>query len=61
MEELALYFFTSYIPSHPSVPAVLHFRLPSYILSFIMDTDVFITMISPEKLPSGYISENEAD
>lgn len=61
IEELALYFFTSYIPAHPVVPAVIHFRLPAYILSFIMDTDVFITMISPEKLPSEYISENGTD
>lgn len=61
IEELALYFFSSYIPSHPSVPAVLHFRLPSYILSFVMDADVFITMISPEKVPAEYIAEDETD
>ena len=61
IEELALYFFSSYIPSHPSVPAVIHFRMPAYILSFVMDTDVFITMISPEKVPAEYTAENETD
>ena len=61
IEKLALYFFSSYIPSHPSVPAVIHFRMPAYILSFVMDTDVFITMISPEKVPAEYTAENETD
>ncbi len=61
LEELALYFFSSWIPEHPSVPAVIHFRLPSYILTFVMDRDVFITMISPEKIPAGYAVENETD
>ena len=61
IEELALYFFSSYIPDNPSVPAMLHFRMPAYVLTFVMDTDVFITIISPEKLPSEYIVENETD
>lgn len=61
LEELALYFFSSWIPQHPSVPAVVHFRLPSYILTFVMDRDVFITMISPENVPAGYAVENETD
>lgn len=61
IEELALYFFSSYIPENPSVPAVLHFRMPAYVLTFVMDTDVFITIISPEKLPSEYMVENETD
>ncbi|MBQ6343729.1 MAG: hypothetical protein IJI41_11435 [Anaerolineaceae bacterium] len=61
IEELALYFFSSWIPQHPSVPAAVHFRLPSYFLTFVMDRDVFITMISPEKIPTGYAVENETD
>ena len=61
IEELALYFFSTWIPQHPAVPAVVHFRLPSYILTFVMDRDVFITMISPEKIPAGYAVENETD
>ena len=61
LEELALYFFSSRIPQHPAVPSIVHFRLPSYILSFVMDRDVFITMISPEKVPAGYAVENETD
>ena len=59
--ELALYFFTSYIPGHPSVPAVIHFRMPAYVLTFVMDTDIFITMISPGSLPVEYTVENAAD
>ena len=61
IEELALYFFSSYIPQNPSVPAVLHFRMPAYVLTFVMDTDVFITIISPDKLPAEYTVENETD
>ena len=61
LEELALYFFSSWIPQHPAVPAVLHFRMPAYFLTFVMDRDVFITMISPQKVPSGYAVENETD
>ena len=61
LEELSLYFFSSWIPQHPSVPAITHFRLPSYILSFVMDRDVFITMISPEKVPAVYTVELETD
>ena len=61
IEELALYFFSTYIPGNPSVPAVLHFRMPAYVLTFVMDTDVFITIISPDKLPAGYTVENETD
>ena len=61
IEELALYFFSSYIPVHPSVPAVIHFRMPAYVLTYVMDTDVFITMISPGSLPYEYTVENAAD
>lgn len=61
IEELALYFFSSHIPEYPSVPAVLHFRMPAYVLTFVMDTDVFITIISPDKLPAEYMVENETD
>ena len=61
IEELALYFFSSYIPQNPSVPAVMHFRMPAYVLTFVMDTDVFITIISPDKLPAEYTVENETD
>ena len=61
IEELALYFFSSYIPRNPSVPAVMHFRMPAYVLTFVMDTDVFITIISPDKLPAEYTVENETD
>ena len=61
IEELALYFFSSYIPQNPSIPAVLHFRMPAYVLTFVMDTDVFITIISPDKLPAEYVVENETD
>ena len=61
IEELSLYFFSSWIPQHPAVPAIVHFRLPSYILTFVMDRDVFITMISPEKIPAGYAVEKETD
>lgn len=61
IEELALYFFSSYIPQNPSVPAVTHFRMPAYVLTFVMDTDVFITIISPDKLPAEYLVENETD
>lgn len=61
LEELALYFFSSWIPQHPAVPAMLHFRLPSYILSFVMDRNVFITMISPERIPETYSVEIETD
>ena len=61
IEELALYFFSSYIPQNPSVPAVMHFRMPAYVLTFVMDTDVFITIISPDKLPADYTVENETD
>ena len=59
--ELADHFFSSYIPCHPSVPAVIHFRMPAYILTFVMDSDVFITMISPGSLPVEYTVENAAD
>ena len=61
LEELALYFFSSWIPQHPVVPAVLHLRMPAYFLSFVMDRDIFITMISPEKVPAGYAVENATD
>ena len=61
IEELALYFFSSHIPGNPSVPAVLHFQMPAYVLTFVMDTDVFITIISPDKLPAGYTVEKETD
>ena len=61
IEELALYFFSSYIPQNPSIPAILHFRMPAYVLSFVMDTNVFITIISPDKLPAEYMVENETD
>ncbi len=61
IEELALYFFSSYIPQNPAIPAVLHFRMPAFVLTFVMDTDVFITIISPDKLPTEYMVENETD
>ena len=61
IEEFALYFFSSHIPCNPTVPAVLHFRMPAYVLTFVMDTDVFITIISPDKLPAEYVVENETD
>jgi len=61
IEELALYFFTSYIPANPAVPAVLHFSMPAYTLTFVMDSDVFITMLSPDGVPFEYTVENAAD
>ena len=61
IEDLALYLFSTHIPNNPSIPAVLHFRMPSYVLTFVMDTDIFITIISPEKLPAEYMVENETD
>jgi len=61
IEELALYFFSLYIPSHPVIPAVLHFNMPAYMLTFVMDSDVFITMISPDGVPGEYQVENEMD
>ena len=61
IEELALYFFSSYIPAHPVIPAVIHFRMPAYMLTFVMDSDVFITLISPDRIPGEYRVENEMD
>lgn len=61
IEELSLYFFSSYIPAHPVIPAVIHFRMPAYILTFVMDSDVFITLISPDGIPEEYRVEIETD